>query len=175
MSVAISVQVASQAPSPFTSPTMPTYYEWMKVIMKEQELIRQQQVEMNVEVPTPMTSVVPASSSPFKRKLIIPTFMKVAPIPMTQEEIVRVPTIIQQEIVTEPTIIQPERITARHDEMNVEVPIPMTQEEKKKKRKAEEFEERIQNLKKRINKTNTNNMNNNKNYENNNNDNNKNN
>ena len=85
-------------------------------------------------------SIVLASSSPFKRRLIIPTFMqKIEPTPMPQEEIVHMP-IIQQESITQqpvvqipmtqeeeivraPTIIHQDRI---HQQ---QVPVPMTQEE----------------------------------------------
>ena len=86
---------------------------------------------------------------------------------ITQQPVVQIPMTQEEEIVPEP-IIQPERITARYDEMNVEVPIPMTQEmnvevpipmtqemnvevpipmtqeEKKKKRNQIEYDERIQ-------------------------------
>ena len=124
----------------------------------------------------PKESNVPLGITAMMKKKVVPRI-----VPMTQEEIVHVP------------IIQPERITVQHDEMNVEVPVPMTQEEivhvpiiqpvpipmtqeqKKRKRNWDAIEERIHETRKRLNKTNKNNMNNNKNYENNNNNDNKNN
>ena len=66
--------------------------------------------------------MVPASSSPFKkRKLIIPTFMQKiveVPVPMAQEEIVYIP-VAHEEIAHKANIIQQESITQQHDEMNV--------------------------------------------------------
>ena len=88
-----------------------------------------------------MAIVVPASSSPFKkRKLIIPTFMQKiveVPIPMAQEEIVYMPNIIQQE-----------SITQQHDEI-----AHIQKEEKKqnkKKKKKKELEERMRLLEKKV-------------------------
>ena len=69
-----------------------------------------------------MAIVVPATSSPFKkRKLIISTFMQKiveVPAPMAQEETVYIP-MAQEGIVHKANIIQKERITQQHDEMNV--------------------------------------------------------
>ena len=107
-------------------------------------------------VSTTMSNVPKGVRAYMLKKKVVPRI-----VPMTQEEIVHVP------------IIQPEHIIVQHDEMNVEVPVPRTQEEKKRKRNW--IEERLQGARKRLNKTNKNNMNNNKNYGNNNNDNNKNN
>ena len=117
-------------------------------------------------------SIVLASSSPFKRRLIIPTFMqKIEPTPMPQEEIVHMP-IIQQESITQQPVVQ---IPMTQEEEIVPEPIPMTQEENVQvpniiQRMTEEFDERIRTLEKRFNKTSNNRNNNNNDDKNTNND-----
>ena len=116
-------------------------------------------------------SIVLASSSPFKRRLIIPTFMqKIEPTPMPQEEIAHM-SIIQQESITQQPVVQ---IPMTQEEEIVPEPIPMTQEEIVPEpniiQLKEEFDERIRTLEKRFNKTSNNRNNNNNDDKNTNND-----